>query len=147
MKYSKIRTYIKDTIEAYDNKFKEHVDAFNTENIPRTNFNKGFHISYSVPSIDYASEVNLTASCIANVTFYFKGYRDTQQALDDAMNTVCDISQVLSSVKNLTAFRATDDFPIQVLYPISQVPEGLQSNDNSMIINLDLNLEIILPIC
>lgn len=147
MKYSKIRTYLKNIITDFDADFKEHKDAFNTDNIARTNFNKAYHITYSVPSIDSGSDVYFTSSATASIQFYFKGYRCPQTALDEAMDTVATLSQSFASISNVSAFRMAYDFPIQQVSPTSQVPEPLQSNDNSIIINLDLNLEIIISIC
>lgn len=147
MRYSKIRTYLKELIERADPSFKEHKDAFNTDNIAKTSFNKAYHISYDIPSIDFGADAYFTSNASAAVTFFFKGYRCPQTALDDSMDIVGGLSQDFASVSNLTAYRMSYDFPIQVCNPVSQTPQPLQSNDNSIIITLDLNLEIILSIC
>lgn len=147
MNYSKIRKYIVDTVKTFDSDFKEHKDAFNPDNISKTNFNKGFFVEYSIPSIVPGAENFFTADATASVQFFFKGYRNAQSSLDDAMDTVGKLTQALTSFQNITAFRITDDVPIQKCAPVSQIPEPLQTNDNAIIINLELNLEIILSNC
>jgi hypothetical protein len=147
MKYSKIREYISQTITSYDSDFQEHNEAFNSENIAKSRFDKGFFIEYSIPSITTGPETAFTSNASATIQFSFKGFRCPRERLDDSMDIVGEISQLLASVKNVFAYRVTDDFPIQNVFPTSQVPEPLENNDNAILINLELDLSIMLSSC
>jgi len=146
MIYSKVRTYLKARIAAVDSDFKEHKDAFNDDNIAKTGFNKAYHILYSVPSIS-KSDYLIDSEIEVIVKFFFRGYRDTQAALDDSMDLVNSVALDCGSLENLSAFRVTDDFPIQYCNPTGQVPEPLENNDNSIIVTLNLNMSVLQTLC
>lgn len=147
MKYSKIRSYIEQTITSYDSKMKAHNDAFDGDNIPASNICKAYFVEYSVPSITDGQDGAFFATPTASIQFYFKGFKNPTEALDNGMDKVADISQLLSSLTNINTYRNTDLFPLQKCYPTSQVPAPLGNNDNSIVITLELELEIILTNC
>ena len=147
MKYSKIRKYIEQTISSYDPRLKAHDDAFNSDNIPANNIAKAYFVEYSVPSISEGTDGWFDTLPSATIKFYFKGFKRPADALDSGMDSVAEISQLLSSMSNIAAFRDSDNFPIQKCYPTSQIPEPLGNNDNSIIITLELELNIILTNC
>jgi hypothetical protein len=146
MIYSKVRQYINQIVLATDSEFLEHKDAFNTNNVPSNIFDKAFHVFYSVPSINRGQTViDLSIDC--TVTFYFKGFRCSQEALDFSMDLVGKVSRNCCKIENVNNFRETDDFPIQSCNPESQVPEPLENNDNAIIITLDLTARLFDVIC
>jgi len=146
MLISKVRKYIADSITSVDSDFRQHRDAFNDENIASTNINKSFHIAYSIPSIA-SDQATFNNSVTAEIKFFFKGQRDTIETFDNAMDTVSQISMKLASLTNIAAFRSTDMLPIQTCVPVSQVPEQLNNNDNSLIITLSLEMNIVQSSC
>lgn len=144
MSLSKIRTYLENNIKAVDADFRQHDDAFNSVNI--ANIEKAFHISYSVASTEVGQQMLMQTASIS-VKFYFKGFRDTIKMFDTAMDLVNDVAMGCASRTNVAAFRASDDFPIQNIDIVSQVPEQLESNDNSMSITLEMSADIYRSIC
>ena len=143
---SKIRNYVNSRVEAVSRDFREHQDAFNSENIAGTVFNKAYHVSYSASSI---TEVELTAemNMSVNVQLFFRGGRDTLETYDNAMNTAWNVLRGISSRTNINNFRATDGYPIQSASPLSVTPEPLENNDNSMVVTLEFNMIVITTIC
>ncbi len=144
MIYSKVRDYVNSIIGTYN--LKKWDDAFNIDNIPTTLIDNGYHLSYSVPTIT-KQQRTIEAGFSVTLNFFFKGYKTPSQKLDDAMDLVASISRDLASQDNVASFRVTDDYPIQDCNPISQVPTFIESNDNIIIITLELEMTVISTIC
>jgi len=146
MRLSKVRDYLKQQIRLEDTSAIEWPDAFNTENIPRNLGDKSFHIAYSAPSITRGQrsvDYNVVAIC----EFFFKGQRNTQTQLDDAMDKINRIGLNCSSTTAVSLYRDTDNFPIQNCNIISQVPTPLENNDNALIITIELEMLITFSNC
>lgn len=146
MIFSKVRTYINQSVLAVDPTFKEWDDAFNFENIPSSRFQNAFYLSYSVPSIDTNDSVR-SHSVSADLKLFVKGFKKPQEALDNAMDTANLMANTICSITNVEAFRTTDNFPIQAVTVNSIEPTPLDSNDNNMEININFTLLILEGIC
>ena len=132
MSLSGIRTYLKTRINTVDSDFKEHKDAFNDENIGRSKFNKAYHITYG--GLDSGELKDLITDDIMNMTvkLFFKGFRDTQNALDDAMDKA---NTIRLDIVNRTNY--VNQTNIKNVYLSNMTPESLDSNDNHIVITLN----------
>lgn len=144
--YSKVRKYIDSVIATNHPDMRKWNDVFNIENIPSSLIDNGYHVNYSAQSISRQQrtiETNLTAT----INFFFKGYNSPTEKMDLSMDKVLTISRDLSSLESIGNFRVTDDYPIQYCNPTSQVANPLDTNDNLIIITLELELLVISTIC
>lgn len=146
MRISKVRTYLSNQIALIDSKMKQWDDAFGVDNIPNTLFSKVYHIDYGISSATKGQTTEIL-TIGATVTFLFKGERKTIETFDDAMEKVNNIALTIMSQESLALFRDTDNFPIQSVARTSQVPQALNTNDNSILIPLELEMTIIQSIC
>ena len=142
MRLSKVRDYVRSV--ATD--FNEWKDAFNRDNIPSSIKNKAYYCSYELSSNDDRGdyEENLLR---VSIEVFFKGHKNAQEALDNAMDSVNILSLNLCSLASINAYRATDDFPIQSVVRLSQVPSPINTNDNQILITLELEMKIIQTLC
>lgn len=125
---SDIRTFISTQILALYPDFREWKDAFNIENIPSTIFNKSFHIFYTIPNAD-KMQTTIMDSIDVTLKLFFKGERDTQIALDSAMDTAHLIRlNIISKSATPSGYLSIDNNSIEA--------SPLESNDNKIVITL-----------
>ena len=137
MSLSQVRTYFKSRIAEIDSDFKEHKDAFNYENIGKTVYNKAYHISYGgVDSVELLDEITDDRMNVS-VKLFFKGFRDTQTALDTSMDKANLIR--LNAVKRVNYYGNTN---IKNIIMTTLTPEALESNDNQIIITLNFTVRM-----
>lgn len=145
---NEFKNYIRQQLTATDSDFEEHDDAFNFENIAETNLNKRYFMNYEISTI----ENGLTMEDNANVTLqiFFKGYRNPLETLDDSMELVNTFRLNLLSPSNIASYNSslTGGFSLLGIDSVSQTPTPLaDSNDNSLIVNLEFNIRFIQIVC
>jgi hypothetical protein len=125
---SGVRTIFRNFILTVDPTFKEWVDAFNTDNVPSSIFNKTYHIFYSIPN-SVRGQTTTTDEINITVKLFFSGHRIPQSALDAAMDTA-HLIRLQCTSRSLT--------PVGYLgiECTSIVPEALSTNDNKFIVTL-----------
>ncbi len=128
--------------------FKEHKDGFNSDNIPKSRLNNAYFISYELSSV--ANGIAVEDNITTNIKLYSKGYRSPQDAIDEAMETANGIRLTSCSFTNVENFNVAQGLDATLLGVdfVSQTPEPLNaSNDNSIIIELILNVRYTQIIC
>lgn len=143
---SKVRTYIADTVTTYDNKYRQWTDAFNIENIPTSIKTKQFHIAFGPVDIDTVDLIQ-NETVLATVNFFFDSKKNSIDAYDNAIDTVNEIKNNLVNVANVQAFRTTDNYPIQGCVATTLNGDFVNSNDNSIVVTLELSLSVIEYTC
>lgn len=139
---SKVRNYVRSV--ATD--LTEWKDGFNRDNIPASLKNKSYFCSYEISSNDPQGDYEINTVRVT-IEVFFRGFKDAQGALDSAMDSVNVLSLNLCSLASINAYKATDDFPIQSVTRLSQVPSPINTNDNQILITLELEMEIIQTLC
>jgi hypothetical protein len=128
-----VRPYLRARLNALG--FKEHTEAFNTENIASTVLNKSYHIGQGEifnkrMQMDH-SEVE---SSIA-LKFYIKGFRDTASAIDTSISLTEDILQSIISPSNRLLGNVKD-----VIFNSAAYEPLTVSNDNTVMATIDLKV-------
>lgn len=121
------------------NGFKEWKDGFNRDNIPKSTLDKSYFMSYSINTV----ENGITMEDNINVTLetFFKGYRDPQTAIDNAMELMNTVRLEILDPETIASFV---DVNLLGIDSVSQTPTPLNtSNDNSIIITTEFNVRLI----
>lgn len=119
--------------------FKEWKDGFNRDNIPKSVLDKSYFMTYSINTVENGTQmednINIEIEC------FFKGYRNPQDAIDNAMETVNSIRLEILNPVSIASFLEVNILGID---SVSQTPEPLNAyNDNSIIITAEFNLRLI----
>lgn len=131
-----IRSYFVDRILEVSPDFKEHTDAFNTENIPANALDKAFHVLCNGLSGESLDHVATNDTVSVQVRLFFRGGRDPISSLNEA--------QDLANSVRLQAMKPTK---IKLLASIRRVfcqgfqPTALATNDNSFSILLNFTVQ------
>lgn len=133
---SEVRSFIRSRVLEEDSAFKEWKDGFNSENIPSSILNKSYHVLISNPSNIVTENCLVDDNISAEVKLYFKGGKNIQDALDNAMETAYNIKLRSSNPSNYTDV-------IKYVSVDSVIPDPLPTNDNSILITLNYTLRII----
>jgi len=128
-----IRNYFAARINEVDPDFKPWNDGFAFDNIPSTFINKTYHLAYQIESTDHI-DTSITDNYTISLLLFFKGYRDVQTALDKSMTLANNIRVNIISRDNVFASAFYN------VKAVSMIPEALESNDNSMYITLEFEL-------
>jgi len=140
---SKVRTYFDARIAAVDSDFRAHGDGFNFDNIPRSTFDKAYHLlpvlSVSTPLGDKA----ITDTANWELRLLRKGFRDPQAIMDEALDTMHLIR--IESIKPANAMQS--DANIKQVVLNSYDPQFVPTNDNAIIILMSFSVELIFSGC
>jgi len=136
---SDVRSYFDAVLKAEN--LKEHDDAFAVDNIARVNFNNSYHVIYTIPAVTEANDTMYIDQQSWTIQLGFKGFRKPQDALDNAMDISHTIRENLMLPSSITAFNAGKDYPILKISNNSIVAEPVESNDNSIVVTLEFNLQ------
>lgn len=136
---SKVRTYLKNQISTVDSNLVEWPHPFTVETLPDSMFDTAYWITYQVSGSE-ESQIYFMESISVQMQFCFHSFNDQVADFDAAMNKVNSIKLEAISKTNIEAFRATDNYPIQRVIPVSQV--SIETVDNEKKIIIELNLEI-----
>lgn len=122
-----------------DNGFREWNDGFNRDNIPKSVLDKSYFMNYSISTVENGTQMEDNINII--IEHFFKGYRNPQDAIDQAMELCNSIRLEILDPQTINLF---DDVTILGINSVSQTPEPLNaSNDNSIIVATEFNLRII----
>jgi len=100
MSVSSIRQYFKDSFARVDSSRIEWRDAFNTENVPETILEKSYHIAFGSTSAVTLADSSLDLTIPVDVTFWVRGYLDSTEAIDTAMDLAESLSLDAITVDN-----------------------------------------------
>ena len=130
---NEIRTYFSSRIKEIDPDFKPWKDGFAFDNIPSTFINKTYHLAYQIESTDHI-DTSILDNYSISLLLFFKGYRDVQTALDNSMTLANNIRVNIINRNNVFS---SSFYNIKA---VSMIPEALESNDNSMYVTLEFEL-------
>jgi len=121
------------------NGFKEWKDGFNRDNIPKNILNQSYFMTYSIATVENGT--NMEDNISIEIEHFFKGYRNPQDAIDNAMEKVNSMRLEILDPQTIALF---NEVTILGIDSVSQEPEPLNaSNDNSIIVTTELNLRLI----
>lgn len=86
MSFKPVRQYLTDRLLEVDSDFEVYDATFANDFVGDNDFNKRFHIFYGNITATVANQNTTTDTINAVVTLYFRGYRDSNEALDAAMD-------------------------------------------------------------
>lgn len=142
MNYFDYRSFIKVKVLEVCPDLKEHKDGFNRENISSVTASSGYHILPGAISSDFVSSQcdDYEDTMAVSLQLIFCGGRYVANEIDDAIAKA-------SCIRNELIKR--DQYPIdETLVRINVTgitPEALPDNDNTILINMDL--ELLLQYC
>ena len=137
----KFKEYFKAQLKSFG--YKEWKDGFNRDNIPSTELDNAYFMSYSISAID--SGIVSEDSIAVTLELFSKGFRDPQTAIDTAMEKANELRLSLCSFTKIAEFA---DVNLLGVVFVSQVPEQLSSsNDNSIKVELQFNVRLKQIIC
>ncbi len=121
------------------NGFKEWKDGFNRDNIPKSVLNKSYFMSYEINTVENGTQMEDNISI--TLEHFFKGYRNPQDAIDNAMELCNSIRLEILDPQTIASF---SEVTILGIDSVSQIPEPLNaSNDNSIIVTTSFSLRLI----
>jgi hypothetical protein len=90
LSFALVESYFKDRLKEVEPKFKEHEDAFTTDNIGASQFNYAYHIAFGPMRCGPLRDLITTDIMSIDITLYLNGKQDTRsrmlQAYDVANN-------------------------------------------------------------
>jgi hypothetical protein len=117
--------------------FTEHDDGFNFNNIPSTLLDGSFHVELGVITTGPANQAHHTLRYPVTVRVFFKGYRDPNDQIDQALDQA---QTILESVLSFDQ-RLAQDLNRKDIRPLSVSVNPLaNSNDNAMILELEFEV-------
>lgn len=134
MSLNNIRPYFRTRLDGLG--YLEHEDGFNRQNIPQTILNKSYHIlveSVSGGPINHTDQ--FTESSVL-VSVFFKGYRNVNEAIDDAISNVETIIKDVCKVVNRTSTLLNVVFEGSDFLPLSD------TNDNSVLVEMRFSAQV-----
>jgi hypothetical protein len=143
---SKVRTYFQNIIASIDSDFKEWSSPFDTEDIPETIADKLYFIKYDVTSIEEGN-THIDNNIDVTIQFFFKTFNDRIGKYDSSMDLVNSVMLDSVNIHNIEAFKAAYDNPIYRVIASSITADSIDTNDNQLIITLELNCGILQSKC
>lgn len=137
-----IRPYFRTHFKALG--FTEHEDGFNINNIPETVLDKSFHIGAPVVVGGPVSHTHQDTNSEVNVAVFFRGYRSTTEAIDEAMVAMDTIIKRCCTIKNRTQGGGG---VFNVVFE-DGTPQELSSeeNENTVFVNMRFTVRVLMGI-
>lgn len=148
MSLKPIRKYFKDRfldaemLKRGGAEYIEHTDAFNTDNIGSFNLDKAYHIFYGSASTSALNHLTTKDTVKATVSIFSKGFRDPNEALDDAMDFANNYR--IQCIK--PKFATTGQFIKNVVCSSIEASPINQENDNSIVVRLQFSITVVFGI-
>ena len=139
MSLSNIKSYFRTKLNTLG--YKEHDDGFNSENIASSNLNSAYFIELGDISLESHSMSDLSLLATVNVKVFFKGYRTPKDTID---NVIVKGEAILKSFLNHSD-RLSGNLKDVVLDNMF-IEKLSDSNDNSMMLNIDLTTKVIMDV-
>lgn len=86
MSFSLVRSYFRARCKSVG--LSEHLDAFNSSNIPSTIMDKSFYLGSPVISSRKLNQNDHEFDIVMDMSVFFKGYRDPSEGLDRAIESI-----------------------------------------------------------
>lgn len=126
-----LRSYFGTTLKTLDKEFREHEDAFNTENIGELRLDKAYHVGYGSMNNLSFNQGSSTDEYTITVSLFSKTNRDTISSIDEAMDFANQYRMKCVDPKNIMEAEK-----IIIVKFDQMVPEFLNGNDNAVVIRL-----------
>ena len=134
MSLKPVRTFIKTRLSETNSSFKEHKDGFNRDNIHRSQLNKSYFIDIVSSDNESTEGRVVTDEIVARVEVFYKGFRNTQSAIDNALDEINNFKLRASNPSNFTS---TIKRAVCESIEVEQLNE---SNDNSFILTINMSV-------
>jgi len=115
----------------------EHDDGFNVENIAATRLENSFHIGLPSFSGISNSQDNQTISSVVLLTLFFRGTRDSNEGVDNALSK---IDEVLDDLVNAENRLRSDIGILDVSLTDGTIEQLGDTNDNAIKAILDFKV-------
>ena len=86
MSFKPIRQFLTDRLLEIDPEFEVYDASFVNDSVGDNDFDKRFHIFYGPITATVANQNTTQDTASATVTLFFRGYRDSSESLDEAMD-------------------------------------------------------------
>lgn len=145
---STVRNYINSVIAGLNTDLQEWTDVFNAENIPNTLYEKRYFLNYQVSGIE-KEQTTLDYTVNATVQIFKTADRRPKDEYDEIMNLGVSIGNAISNTDNLYSYREplNEDNPIYNVALTSINSDFPTSNDNKIIVTLELSFNLKFPTC
>ncbi len=136
---SNVRKLFADELKSIDSEYREHQDAFPTDNIGKNNYNKTFHINFYDLVGSTLSHVTTREQIKVKVKLFRKGFRDPQQAADDLFDF---------TNKYRLSMMKPKDYKVPFMHILKIFCEGftisgLDTNDNSIYAEANFVVDVV----
>lgn len=138
MSFKPIRSFLENRLLEVDPDFELYDHAFNNDNIGDLDFDKRYHIFYGNINATVSNQVTTQDEVNALVSIYFRGYRDTSESLDSAMDIA---NQYRINCLRMAHLKNEDHIKRVVCTNI--VAEQLPTNDLAIKISLSFKISMI----
>lgn len=134
MSLTNIRTYFRERFDGLS--YLEHEDGFNRQNIPQTILNKSYHILVESVTGGPINQLDQRTSSGVLISVFFKGYRNVNEAIDDAISNVEIIIKDVCKIANRTSMLLNVVFEGCDFLPLSD------TNDNSVLVEMRFSADV-----
>lgn len=126
MSITNIKPYFRSRLDTLG--FNEWDDAFNIDNIPETILDRAYHIL--LPSINGGSinQTDQSTSSSVQVSVFLKGYRNSNEAIDQAILEVENIVKDVCNIVNRTSLL------LNVVFDEATIDKIVQENDSGVLL-------------
>jgi len=126
-----------------DSDFRAHSDGFDFNNVPKSLFHKAYHLLpiFSPSTALQDKTINDTAKW--ELRLFWKGFRDPQAAIDEALDTMHLIR--IEAVKPENAMQS--DPNIKKVVVDSYDPQFVGDNNNAIIILMTFSVDLLFSGC
>lgn len=138
MSFKPIRQYLTDRLLETDPDFEVYDSTFSNNFVGDNNFNKRFHIFYGNVTGTLANQNTTTDTVNATVRLFFRGMRDSNETLDEAMD--------IANVYRMACLRQSNlvtQIHIKRVFCNSIVAESMPDNDQHFVVNLEFSISYI----
>lgn len=138
MSFKPVRQYLADRLTEVDSDFLVYDATFANDFVGDNNFDKRFHIFYGNITSSVANQNTTTDTINATVKLFFRGFRDSNESLDNAL----DIAN-LYRVNCLRQSKLVGQVHIKRVVCNSIIAESMPDNDQQFVINLEFSITYI----
>ena len=142
MSLSQIRSYFNTQVLATKPNFKEWLDAFNVENIPRTVIDRTYHIDIGIDS-STQGDVSIEEDVTVIVSIFKQAFNTPVEARDSLLDVAHCLRLALIKPLNVEVYKVANSGDIDAVTSASIVPSEIEeSNDNIVKVELTFNVRL-----
>jgi hypothetical protein len=138
MSFKPVRQYLSDRLTEVDSDFLVYDATFANDFVGDNNCDKRFHIFYGNITASVANQNPTTDTINATVKLFFRGFRDSNESLDNALDLANEYR-----VNCLRQSKLAGQVHIKRVVCTSITAESLPSNDQQFVINLEFSITYI----